>query len=177
MIRPLELAVEAVRSRGARMGASRGLLWIAAALCGGALFLFALDNLLHLGAAARVLFDLLLLTALVCLGTRFLALPAVQKGRREEAAIRIERAFPELDNRLINVLRLEREKGVPDLVVRLLSDEASERLGRQDLRRVLPASLIRRAALAASPARTEYSKGASTLRNSNAKWPPRKRMS
>ncbi len=152
MIRPLEGAIEGVRSRGAKMLASRGLLWGAAALAGGALALFALDNPLHLGTAARVALGLLLLSALGCLAAKTLVLPALRKAPREEAALQIERTFPGMDNRLINTLRLEREGSAPALVLRLISAEASGVLDRSDLRHVLPLRLLKGAALAAGSA-------------------------
>jgi hypothetical protein len=152
MIRPLERAIEDVRARARKMGASRGLLWGAAALAGGALVLFALDNVLHLGTAARVLLDLLLLGALGCVAVKTLVLPPLRPVPREESALLIERTFPGLDNRLINALRLEREGTAPPMVLGLISFEAASSLERTDLREVLPRRLLRRAALAAGAA-------------------------
>jgi hypothetical protein len=152
MIHPLERAIEDVRARGKKMRASRGLLWGAAALAGGALALFVLDNILHLGTAARVLLDGLLLASLGCVAAKVLVLPALRPVPREESALLIERTFPDLDNRLINVLRLEREGYAPPLVLNLISAEASRDLERFDLREVLPPRLLKRAALAAGAA-------------------------
>jgi len=148
MIPPLERAIEEVRTRGVRMRVSAGLLWSAGGLAGGALVLFLLDNLLHLGTAARVVLDLFLLASLACLAVRTLVLPLLRRPPAEEAAILIERAFPALDNRLINLLRLERERDIPEPVLRLLSAEAGRELEAVDLGRVLPRRGLWRAARA-----------------------------
>ena len=120
-------------------------------VCGGALALFLLDNLLHLNAVLRIVLGAGYMLAAGAFWYRHCLSPLLQPLSREEAVILIERAMPQLDNRLINAERLGRDPRTPAEILQMLQLEAAQLISAFDLRKVTPlAPLKKLAALAAA---------------------------
>ncbi len=68
---------------------------------------FALDHVLRLPTPIRVFHTLLTLSALGFAGYRFLWYPATRKFSADDAAVMLERAFPQLHERLISAVQLK----------------------------------------------------------------------
>jgi hypothetical protein len=132
--------LEEVRGRFRLVRALESGLRAGAVLVGGTVVLAALDNLLHLGAGARVALGLGLLGTLAAAAARSLLR---RTPDRLEAAILLERANPSLENRLVNAERLARESGTPPLVLEVLRTEARTVLAGFDPREVLPLRRLR----------------------------------
>jgi len=147
----IDRALEAVAGRWRRLRALEGALQAGAVLLGGAVLLFALDNLFHLGTAARVALSLAWLAGGGAAAWRPVR-RFLRRIDRTESAILIERAAPEVDNRVINAERLARDAGVPPLVLGIVRAEAALDIDRLDLRRVLPMAALRPLAVAAGAA-------------------------
>ena len=98
-------AASTVRSRQSLFRGLQAFLILALVLSCGAIALFALDNILHLGASLRIILGLGFVLAAGAFWLRYCLNPLLHPVSREEAVIMIERAMPELDNRLINAER------------------------------------------------------------------------
>ncbi len=114
-------AVDAAR-RGWRVTAcARGLLRTLALLAGGLLTAVLLDNLFHLPAGVRLVLVLSFGAGLVALVARLVAYPLLRPLTDEMVAAHVERAGPELENRLINAVLLRR-RNFRDSLVRDMAD-------------------------------------------------------
>jgi hypothetical protein len=100
------------RARGAwrALEALDGLLR-AVLVCGaGLMAALVADNLMHLPAGVRLACALVLLGALAAMLARGVLYPLLRTITDEMVAAHVERAFPELDNRLINAVLLSGER-------------------------------------------------------------------
>ncbi|MHC4607295.1 MAG: hypothetical protein ACYTAF_10270, partial [Planctomycetota bacterium] len=148
----LDRAIGDVRGRWRTVRVLEAAALLGVVLFGGALVLFLLDNLFHLGAVLRTILGAALLGGAIYVWVRFMLLPLLHPISDEGSAILIERTHPDLDNRLINALRLRRVASVPVFIVRLITTEAADLVGRLELRRVLPLKALKSIALAAGAA-------------------------
>lgn len=145
----------ATQTVGARQKLFRGLqafLILALLLAGGATVLFALDNLLHLNSAARIVLGGGFVVAAGIFWVRYCLNPLLQPLSRQEAIIMIERAMPELDNRLINAERLGRDARTPVEILEMIHQEAAQLIAVFDLRKVTPLNPLKKLAIIASVA-------------------------
>ena len=137
--------VAAIRSRLRRvrvhyknvtLGEWTGL--IMAALLPVLAILFAMDNLFHLPMLLRIVLWLGMAGGIVYLVRR--GAQAMKAGATdEELALRVERAFPELNNELINSLLLAAEAGEEaDQLVSAVVREGKQDSAKIDLRRAVP---------------------------------------
>ncbi len=145
----LTKSVITVQRRWKMLRALSALLLLSGVFAGGLLALFALDNLLHLNAVVRSILGLGLVAVVIALAIRNMILPLMKPVSSEEAAILIERAFPEMDNRLINSARLARDPRTPQLVLTMIQAEAGRIVEALDLRRVLPLKALKPLAMIA----------------------------
>jgi hypothetical protein len=139
----LTSSVETVQRRWKIVRALSALLLLAGVFAGGLLALFALDNVLHLNAIVRSALGLGLIAAVIALAIRNMVLPLLKPVSSDEAALLIERAFPEMDNRLINAARLGRDPRTPQIVLTMIQAEAGRMVEALDLRRVLPLKALK----------------------------------
>jgi hypothetical protein len=139
----IDRALVGVTERWKRLRTMEASLRAGIVLLAGLLLLVALDNVFHLGTAARVGLTLAWLASVAAAAGRPLWRPLVRPLDRTESAILIERAAPEVDNRVINAERLARDAGVPPLVLGLVRGEAAQAVERLDLRRILPLAALR----------------------------------
>lgn len=130
-------AINFVRNRYRRNHILKALLLICGVLSGGLVALFILDNFLHLGSTIRIILEAGLFVGLLAVVVRFLLTPLLALISREEAAILIERSFPEVDNRLINTERLAKDQQTPDMILSLLRTETGQMVKSIDLDRVI----------------------------------------
>ncbi|MEI6234029.1 MAG: hypothetical protein WCT04_13320 [Planctomycetota bacterium] len=143
----VDTATHTVGSRQKLFRALQASLILALLLSVGAIVLFALDNLLHLNAAARIILSLGFLAGAGVFWVRNCLNPLLQPLSREEAVIMIERAMPELDNRLINAERLRRDSRTPVEILTIIQDEAAQLIAVFDLRKVTPLNPLKKLAL------------------------------
>lgn len=148
----LDTAARSVSGRKKMFRFLQAGLILALLVCGGALALFALDNLLHLSTAVRVGLSLAWLIGAGAFWYRNCLAPLMQPVSREEAVIMIERAMPQLDNRLINAERLGRDGRTPLEILQMLQEEAAQMIAVFDLRKVTPLSPLKKLAVMASVA-------------------------
>ena len=142
-------SVTTVQRRWKMVRALSALLLLSGVFLGGLLALFALDNLLHLNAVVRIVLGAGLLACVVALAIRNMVLPLLKSVTNDEATLLIERAFPEMDNRLINAARLGRDPRTPQIVLTMIQAEAGRMVEALDLRRVLPLKALKPLATAA----------------------------
>src|SRR5579862_3855198 len=143
----LDSAATSVRSRQKLFRGLQALLILAVLLAGGAIALFGLDNLLHLGTATRIVLSAGFIVAAGAFWIRNCLNPLLRPLSREEAVILIERAMPELDNRLINAERLGRDPCTPREILAMIQDEAAQMIAIFDLRKVTPLRALKKLAL------------------------------
>ena len=105
--------------------------------------LFVLDNLLHLPAWSRVVLWLGVASGIVYIVRR--AGEAVRVGATdEEMAVRVERAFPDLNNELINSLLLSKEAGEEAMqLVSAVVQSGTQDSGKLQLDRAVPKKKLR----------------------------------
>jgi hypothetical protein len=87
-----------------------GLLKVFLVVGGGLVAGFVADNLLHLPEPVRLGYAIALLVALLLMLARYVVYPLARPVTDEMVAAHIERAFPELDNRLINAVLFSNEE-------------------------------------------------------------------
>jgi phage host-nuclease inhibitor protein Gam len=145
-------ATASVQQRWRMLRTLSASLLLGSVFAAGALVLFGLDNLFHLGVALRVILGAGFLLTMAFLAVRHLIVPLMKPVTPEEAAILIERAFPELDNRLINASRLSRDVHTPAIVLTMIHEEAGRMVAALDLRNVLPVKSVKPLAMAAGAA-------------------------
>jgi len=87
-----------------------GLVKVFLVVGGGLVAGFVADNLFHLAEPVRLAYVLLLLLALAAMLGRYVVYPLLRPVTDEMVAAHVERAFPELDNRLINAVLFSNEK-------------------------------------------------------------------
>ncbi len=143
-----------VRRRRARSAGVRGLAWTAAALCAAALVSFALDWLLDLPLAVRVVHLGLVVAALVAVVWVVLVRPLRRTETDEETAASVEREVPEFQDRLVSALDFEARLRNPDepesrdMMARTVA-EASAMASRLDASLLVDGRPARRAAFVA----------------------------
>ncbi len=143
----LDTAASTVRSRQRIFRALQALLILAVLLATGAIALFGLDNLFHLGSVFRIVLGIGVVLAAGAFWVRRCLNPLLQPLSREEAVIMIERAMPELDNRLINAERLGRDNRTPVEILSMIRAEALQMIAVFDLRKVTPMNPLRKLAI------------------------------
>src|ERR1700710_2189727 len=148
----VDTAAHTVGSRQKLFRALQAGLILALLLAGGAVVLFALDNLFHLNAAARIVLSLGCIVGAGVFWVRNCLNPLLQPLSREEAVIMIERAMPELDNRLINAERLGRDARTPIEILQMIQIEAAQMIAVFDLRKVTPLNPLKKLAMLAGGA-------------------------
>jgi len=128
------LRLKALASRVLLASWAEGFLWMLVALCGLAIVQGALDWIFDLPFRVRLLFLTADLGIFGFLIFRFGVQPWQLRPTPEEAALRIERHWPDLRTGLISAVQLARRPdGSPDLVKALLGKMAA-RVSRLDLR-------------------------------------------
>src|SRR5436309_357881 len=84
-----------------------GLGWVLGAACLGLAIYYPLDRWLHLPTFVRILLSLALAVALLGAIRRRIVYPQRRAFTRDDAAILVERHFPELHERLISAVQLK----------------------------------------------------------------------
>lgn len=148
----LDSAAHSVSSRQKLFRFLQAGLILALLVSGGAIALFVLDNLLHLSTALRLSLSAVWLIGAGLFWYRNCLAPLLHPLAREEAVILIERAMPQLDNRLINAERLGRDPRTPLEILQLIQAEAAQMIAAFDLRKVTPLSPLKKLAALASAA-------------------------
>ncbi len=87
------------------------------------------DNLLHLSAGVRLALGIALLALLAVMLLRFVFYPLLRTLTDEMVAAHVERALPDLDNRLINAVLLYNER-YRDSLTRLMADSQLDHAAR-----------------------------------------------
>ena len=146
----IDTAASSVHSRQKLFRALQALLILAVLLAGGAIVLFGLDNLLHLGSIWRIALSTVFVLGAGAFWVHFCLNPLLQPLSREEAVIMIERAMPELDNRLINAERLGRDARTPAEILQMIQAEAAQMIAVFDLRKVTPLNPLKKLAIFAA---------------------------
>src|SRR5687768_15516188 len=101
MSHPLQQTVRAIGRQARRLVAIHGLCRLVSVAIGAALALGAIDYLLRIqDTGLRIIFSVLLLAAVGWAAGRFLIRPLRKRFREVEVAQRIERRFPQLEDRL-----------------------------------------------------------------------------
>ncbi len=128
----LEGQLARVRTRFAWHGLASTLLLPTAIALGA----FALDHVLRLPAPIRVFHTLAALAAFGFAGWRFLVYPATRRFSATDAAVMLERAFPQLHERLVSAVQLKRDleqdggaalrNQSPAMIEQVLADAARE---------------------------------------------------
>ncbi|MBI4604655.1 MAG: hypothetical protein HY721_22055 [Planctomycetes bacterium] len=140
--------LERVRRRWRGLRLAEGLSLLAVVLGAAIAALFGLDNLLHLGAAARI--GLLAAGAALALAVlwRHVLLRPFRVLGDEECAVLAERSRPELSNSLVNTVFFDREeqRGIQAAMVELVEDDAVAKISGLPRRLPLDARKARRLA-------------------------------
>jgi len=113
-----------------------GLLKTLIAIGGGLILGFLADNFLHLPGPVRLVCGLALLAAFLFMLARFVLHPLLSRMTDEMVAAHLERAFPDLDNAVINSVLLAGEKFRDPVTRRLAISQilqTAERVKGQDL--------------------------------------------
>ena len=123
--------LEEVRRRLALVYVLERVLFFAAVWGAAFLLLTALEGVLQTPSAIRGLIAVALLGGLLAGIYRYVWRPRRRRWSHEQVAVRLEQAFPQLENRLINAVQLGRDTHVvsPEIVQRIIDD--AERGGRQ----------------------------------------------
>ncbi|KPK65294.1 MAG: hypothetical protein AMK73_03315 [Planctomycetes bacterium SM23_32] len=146
--------VDRSRANWRILDALEGLLRTFVTLGAALLVGLAADNVLHLPGALRAAYGIGLLAGLAFMLGRLVLYPLVRPISDEMAAAHVERAFPHLDNRLINAVQLADERFADRLTRRMALSQirqTAEQVGGRrlpfsaGLRRLWPAA--RRAAV------------------------------
>lgn len=103
MSHPIEQKISVLRSRVRRLVAVHGLSWIVALVVGAVIVLGVADYLVRFrDPGLRVICSLLLLAAVVWTCYRYLYLPLFVRLSEVDLALRVQRRFPALEDRLVS---------------------------------------------------------------------------
>ena len=163
--------IDRARSTWRSVQVADGLVKVFLVVGGGLVGGFMADNLIHLPEPVRVGYVLLLLLALVGMVARFVVYPLMRRVTDEMVAAHIERAFPALDNRLINAVLFSNEKFRHPLTRQMALSQiegTAQDVGVQDLARPVDLADLRRWAKWAL--RAASGRPSSTASSSPATW-------
>ena len=103
-------------------GCLRALIFLLAAVLVG----FMVDNLFALPGIVRLVYGIGLLAGLLYMCTRYIVLPALRPLTDEMVATHIERAYPDLDNHLINAVLFQQGTAKNPLTRVMVSSQLNE---------------------------------------------------
>ncbi len=124
-----------------------GLVKVFLVVGGGLVAGLVADNLVHLPEPARLGFVVALAAAFVAMVGRFIVYPLARPVTDEMVAAHLERAFPELDNRLINAVLFSSERFHHPLTRQMAAsqiEDAAQDVGVRNLGRPVDVADLRR---------------------------------
>lgn len=124
-----------------------GLVKVFLMVGGGLVAGLVADNLVHLPEPARLGFVIALAAAFVAMVGRFIVYPLARPVTDEMVAAHLERAFPELDNRLINAVLFSSERFHHPLTRQMAAsqiEDAAQDVGVRNLGRPVDVAGLRR---------------------------------
>ncbi len=124
-----------------------GLVKVFLVVGGGLVAGLVADNLLHLPEPARLVCVIALAAALIAMLARFVVYPLARPVTDEMVAAHVERAFPELDNRLINAVLFSGEKFHHPLTRQIAAsqiEDAAQDVGVRNLARPVDVADLRK---------------------------------
>jgi len=155
MSHPLEQKIHVLRARVRRLVTLHGACWVAAAVLAAVTVLGATDYLIRFqDRGIRVICSLLVFGMFGWTCYRFLYLPSIFRLRDVDLAARVQRRFPELDDRLVSSVEFLRQEEDEPLagsaaLRRAVIAETTARTERLDFSGALDTGAPRRAAIVA----------------------------
>jgi len=155
MPHPLENKIHALRARVRRLVVLHGICWVVAAVLATVMVLGSADYLIRFqDRGIRVICSLLVLGALGWTCYRFVHLPLIFRLRDVDLAARVQRRFPDLDDRLVSSVEfLQQSEDEPlagsAALRRAVIVETTAETERLDFSEALDSSATRRAGIIA----------------------------